>query len=72
MTPDGAKLTILLFLKIMYFQGGLKAVVWTDVIQTIVMIAAMLIVVVKATFMVGGFEEVIKRNWSTGRFELPM
>ncbi|XP_075970300.1 sodium-coupled monocarboxylate transporter 1-like [Anticarsia gemmatalis] len=51
--------------------GGLKAVVWTDVIQTIVMIGSMLIVIVKGTLMVGGFGEVVKLNWQTDRLEFP-
>ncbi|XP_072937276.1 sodium-coupled monocarboxylate transporter 1-like [Epargyreus clarus] len=51
--------------------GGLKAVVWTDVVQTIVMIGAMVIVIIKGTFIVGGFQEVMKRNWDTGRLEFP-
>ncbi|XP_026731489.1 sodium-coupled monocarboxylate transporter 2-like [Trichoplusia ni] len=63
---------ILCFVCIFYTSlGGLKAVVWTDVIQTIVMIGAMLLVIVKGTINVGGFTEVIKKNWNTGRLEFP-
>ncbi|KAJ8735411.1 hypothetical protein PYW07_007031 [Mythimna separata] len=51
--------------------GGLKAVVWTDVIQTIVMIGAMIIVVIKGTIIAGGFSEVFRENWNTGRLEIP-
>ncbi|PZC85702.1 hypothetical protein B5X24_HaOG215972 [Helicoverpa armigera] len=51
--------------------GGLKAVVWTDVIQTIVMIGAMIIVVIKGTIIAGGFQEVFRENWNTGRLEIP-
>uniref|UniRef100_A0A2A4JGL0 Sodium-coupled monocarboxylate transporter 1 n=1 Tax=Heliothis virescens TaxID=7102 RepID=A0A2A4JGL0_HELVI len=51
--------------------GGLKAVVWTDVIQTIVMIGAMIIVVIKGTIIAGGFKEVFRENWNTGRLEIP-
>ncbi|XP_038208186.1 sodium-coupled monocarboxylate transporter 1-like [Zerene cesonia] len=51
--------------------GGLKAVVWTDVFQTIVMIGAMFLVIIKGTIKVGGFEEVLKRNWDSGRIEHP-
>lgn len=49
----------------------MKAVVWTDVIQTIVMSGAMLLVMVKGTIIVGGFDEVMHRNWNTGRIEMP-
>ncbi|CAF4789683.1 unnamed protein product [Pieris macdunnoughi] len=51
--------------------GGLKAVVWTDVIQTIVMIGAMILVIVRGTMIVGGFGNVIQRNWNTKRIEFP-
>ncbi|GBP88682.1 Sodium-coupled monocarboxylate transporter 1 [Eumeta japonica] len=51
--------------------GGLKAVVWTDVIQTISMFGAMIVVLVKTTLMVGGLGEVMKNNWATGRLEAP-
>ncbi|XP_045779079.1 sodium-coupled monocarboxylate transporter 1-like [Maniola jurtina] len=51
--------------------GGLKAVVWTDVIQTIVMIGAMILVIIKGTIIVGGVEEVFRRNWKTSRIEFP-
>lgn len=51
--------------------GGLKAVVWTDVIQTIIMSGAMLLVVVKGTLDSGGFFNVLKRNWESDRIEVP-
>ncbi|CAG9796745.1 unnamed protein product [Diatraea saccharalis] len=54
-----------------YKKGGLKAVVWTDVIQTLIMVGAIILVIIKGTIIVGGFQEVIKRNWDTGRIELP-
>lgn len=53
------------------FQGGLKAVVWTDVIQTIVMVGAMILVIIKGTVNVGGFQTVLERNWNTDRLEFP-
>ncbi|XP_063827776.1 sodium-coupled monocarboxylate transporter 1-like [Ostrinia nubilalis] len=51
--------------------GGLKAVVWTDVIQTIVMVLAMILVIIKGTINVGGLQTVLERNWDTGRLEFP-
>ncbi|XP_012265527.1 sodium-coupled monocarboxylate transporter 1-like [Athalia rosae] len=51
--------------------GGLKAVVWTDVIQTIVMLGAMLLVIIKGTVDLGGPSVVIHRNLESGRLELP-
>ncbi|XP_063548817.1 sodium-coupled monocarboxylate transporter 1-like isoform X1 [Cydia strobilella] len=63
---------IVCFVCIFYTSlGGLKAVVWTDVIQTIVMTGAMILVIIKGTIIVGGFGEVWRRNWNTGRIEMP-
>ncbi|XP_076662885.1 sodium-coupled monocarboxylate transporter 2 [Andrena cerasifolii] len=47
--------------------GGLKAVVWTDAIQTIVMFGGVLVVAILGTDRVGGFDQVWKRNQETGR-----
>ncbi|XP_014485470.1 PREDICTED: sodium-coupled monocarboxylate transporter 1-like [Dinoponera quadriceps] len=49
--------------------GGLKAVVWTDTIQTVMMFGAVIVVVVLGTNRVGGVAEVWKRNFDTGRIE---
>ncbi|XP_068084313.1 sodium-coupled monocarboxylate transporter 1-like [Anabrus simplex] len=51
--------------------GGLKAVVWTDVIQTIIMFGAMVLVAVKGTMDIGGTAVVWQRNLDSGRIELP-
>nr|CAI5832752.1 unnamed protein product [Callosobruchus analis] len=53
------------------YEGGIKGVVWTDVIQIIVMFASMLLVVIKGTIDVGGFGVVFERNWRSGRIEGP-
>ncbi|XP_046805699.1 sodium-coupled monocarboxylate transporter 1-like [Lucilia cuprina] len=53
------------------FRGGLKAVIWTDVIQTVIMIGSIVFVIIKGTIDVGGVEVVFERNWNTGRIELP-
>ncbi|KAH8295080.1 hypothetical protein KR018_006880 [Drosophila ironensis] len=51
--------------------GGLKAVVWTDVIQTVVMVGAIFFVIIKGTIDVGGLGVVIQRNLDSGRLEWP-
>ncbi|XP_071876026.1 sodium-coupled monocarboxylate transporter 1 isoform X1 [Bombus fervidus] len=51
--------------------GGLRAVVWTDFIQTFIMFGSMILIVVKGTSDVGGFSVVIGRNLESGRLELP-
>ncbi|KAH9631487.1 hypothetical protein HF086_004648 [Spodoptera exigua] len=64
--------SIVCFVCIFYTSlGGLKAVVWTDVIQTIVMIGAMVLVIIKGTIIAGGLGEVFRENWNTGRVEIP-
>lgn len=45
--------------------------VWTDVIQAVIMIGAMILVIVKGTIRVGGIQEVFRRNWETDRIQLP-
>ncbi|CAL7952543.1 unnamed protein product [Xylocopa violacea] len=47
--------------------GGLKAVVWTDAVQTIVMFGGVIAIAVLGTSRVGGFEQVWKRNRDTDR-----
>ncbi|XP_011685074.1 PREDICTED: sodium-coupled monocarboxylate transporter 1-like isoform X1 [Wasmannia auropunctata] len=49
--------------------GGLKAVVWTDTIQTAMMFGAVITVVILGTARVGGVAEVWRRNTDTGRIE---
>ncbi|XP_035919646.1 sodium-coupled monocarboxylate transporter 1 [Anopheles stephensi] len=51
--------------------GGLKAVVWTDVIQTVLMFGAMVLIIVKGTLDVGGLSVVMERAKASGRIEGP-
>ena len=46
----------------LYFQGGLKAVVWTDVFQALVMVAGLITVFIVGTVNVGGFDNVWQIN----------
>ena len=41
--------------------GGLKAVVWTDVFQMVVVYAGLVVMAVRGAFLFGGVEEI----WST-------
>ncbi|XP_043596869.1 sodium-coupled monocarboxylate transporter 2-like isoform X2 [Bombus pyrosoma] len=50
-------------------MGGLKAVVWTDAIQTIVMFGGVIAIAIIGTNQVGGFEQVWRRNRDTDRIE---
>ena len=49
----------------------MKAVVWTDTIQAIVLFSSLLLVVVKGTIDVGGVGVVWQRNYDSGRIEGP-
>nr|XP_036675383.1 sodium-coupled monocarboxylate transporter 1 isoform X4 [Drosophila suzukii] len=51
--------------------GGLKAVIWTDVIQSFVMFGSILAVCIKGTFDVGGLGVVLQRNEDGGRLNSP-
>ncbi|CAH1989466.1 unnamed protein product [Acanthoscelides obtectus] len=53
-------------------MGGIKAVVWTDVIQIIIMFGAMILIAIKGTWNLGGIGEVLRRNWSGQRIEGPV
>lgn len=51
--------------------GGMKAVIYTDLVQSLMMFAAMFLVIIKGTFDVGGLDVVINRNIESGRLERP-
>ena len=48
----------------------MRAVVWTDVFQSFIMIIAMIWIVVKGIIDVGGVGQVWTDNWETDRIEL--
>jgi len=49
--------------------GGMKAVLWTDTVQVIIMFCAMLAVIIKGSLDVGGFAEVWRISDEGGRIE---
>jgi Na+/proline symporter len=48
-------------------QGGLKAVIWTDVFQSVVMVAGLIVVLVVGSNEVGGLSKVWQINKDFGR-----
>ncbi|XP_069172596.1 sodium-coupled monocarboxylate transporter 2-like [Procambarus clarkii] len=50
--------------------GGMKAVLWTDALQTLVLYASIIFVTIKGTFDVGGFSAVWERNAESGRTQM--
>ncbi|XP_065354358.1 sodium-coupled monocarboxylate transporter 2-like [Calliphora vicina] len=51
--------------------GGIKGVIWTDVLQGFVMVSSLVFVAIKGTMDVGGVGEVYERNNETGRLVAP-
>lgn len=49
--------------------GGLKAVIWTDTLQVVIMYVALLIPIIQGDIDVGGAAEVWRRNYESGRVE---
>ncbi|XP_069172585.1 sodium-coupled monocarboxylate transporter 2 [Procambarus clarkii] len=50
--------------------GGMKAVLWTDALQTLIMYASIIFVIIKGAIDVGGFSTVWERNVESGRAQL--
>ncbi|KAH8294948.1 hypothetical protein KR018_004575 [Drosophila ironensis] len=51
--------------------GGLKAVVWTDVVQAVSMLGALFLVAIKGSIDIGGAGVVLERAWNSNRLEAP-
>uniref|UniRef100_W8BMP0 Sodium-coupled monocarboxylate transporter 1 n=1 Tax=Ceratitis capitata TaxID=7213 RepID=W8BMP0_CERCA len=51
--------------------GGIRAVVWTDVVQTVSMVGALILVAVKGSHDIGGAGVVLRNAWETDRIEGP-
>jgi len=62
--------TGILFVCIFYTAlGGLKAVIWTDTLQVVLMYVSMLVVIIKGDVDLGGPVEVWRRNAEASRIE---
>lgn len=57
--------------KLCCLQGGLRAVVWADFIQALVMFGSMLLIAIKGTLDIGGLSVVLRRNRDSDRLEFP-
>ncbi|KAG8224741.1 hypothetical protein J437_LFUL005310, partial [Ladona fulva] len=51
------------------YQGGIKAVVWTDTLQTLIMFGAMILIVIIGTVSVGGPSNVWNLSLKGNRIE---
>lgn len=52
-----------------FFQGGLKAVMWTDAFQMIIIWIALLVLIIKSTIDVGGISYVFEKADDGGKLE---
>jgi Na+/proline symporter len=52
------------------FQGGIKAVVWTDFLQGVVMVVASVVVIILGVIKVGGMSTVWDRSTNGGRIRI--
>ncbi|KAG4078241.1 hypothetical protein HA402_011313 [Bradysia odoriphaga] len=51
--------------------GGIKAVVWTDCVQMILMLLSMIVISIKGTIDISGLQTIWDRNWDGGRLNFP-
>lgn len=47
----------------------MKAVAWTDALQTVIMIGAVAVIIILGTISVGGPQIVFERNQQSGRLD---
>lgn len=51
-------------------QGGIKAVMWTDTFQAVMMFGSFLAVIIKGNYDAGGSAKVFDTNYQNSRIEL--
>ncbi|KAH8294607.1 hypothetical protein KR018_000247 [Drosophila ironensis] len=51
--------------------GGLKGVVYTDVVQSVIMYGSLIVIMIKGTLDLGGVDVVLQRNSEGGRLNTP-
>jgi Na+/proline symporter len=51
-------------------QGGIKAVMWTDVFQAICMFGSFLAIIIKGNYDAGGHRKVFDLNYEMNRIEI--
>lgn len=51
-------------------QGGIKAVVWTDTIQIVLIFGSIIILIIKGVVDVGCLSIVWERNYNSSRIEI--
>lgn len=50
--------------------GGIKTVVWTDVLQGIIFVITMAVLAIGGTLSVGGFEKIWRLSFESGRLDI--
>ncbi|XP_064614602.1 LOW QUALITY PROTEIN: sodium-coupled monocarboxylate transporter 1-like [Liolophura sinensis] len=70
--PDWATIIIVCMVATFYTTlGGMKAVVWTDVFQAVIMVAGLFAVIIQGAISVGGLGEVWRLNEEWDRINFP-
>lgn len=59
----------IIYLFCYFFKGGLRAVVWTDTLQSLLMFASMVAILILGAEKVGGWEQVWINNQKGQRLE---
>jgi len=54
----------------LYFQGGLKAVMWTDTLQLLIMIGGVFVVLIYGTVKAGGIGVIWEASRLSGRLDM--
>lgn len=62
---------IYISLNFLILQGGMKAVLWTDVFQAILMFLGILAVLIKGFVDLGGVGNVFRISYEGGRINVP-
>lgn len=56
---------------VLHFQGGMKAVIWSDVFQALLMYICLFAVIIKGCLDLGGVQPIFKKAYDGGRILLP-
>ena len=55
--------------QLIFLQGGIKAVIWTDVFQAVVMVMGFLVVTIEGSIQLGGYAKVWEICAENGRID---
>ncbi len=68
-SPNHCNATVCIRLSVKIFKGGIKAVVWTDTFQALVLMGSFLAVIIVGNAEAGHWDTVFDLNYQTDRIE---